>query len=95
MVIRHPISGRKTLYVNGGFTERIDGWSLAESRALLEFLYGHATQPQFTYRHRWQPGDIAFWDNRATMHCALDDCFGHRRIMHRITVEGEVLQPAG
>ena len=94
VVIRHPISRRKVLYVNGGFTEIIDGWSHAESRALLEFLYDHATQPQFTYRHRWREGDVAFWDNRATWHCALDDCFGHRRIMHRITVEGEALEPA-
>ena len=92
VVIRHPISGRKVLYVNGGFTERIDGWSTAESQALLSYLYEHATQPQFTYRHRWRSGDVAFWDNRATLHCALDDCFGHRRVMHRITVEGEPLQ---
>ena len=94
VVIRHPISGRKALYVNGGFTECIDGWSPAESRALLEYLYDHSTQPQFTYRHRWRIGDVAFWDNRATMHCALDDCYGHRRIMHRITVEGTPLQAA-
>lgn len=94
VVIRHPISGQKVLYVNEGFTECIDGWSVAESRALLDFLYSHAAQPQFTYRHRWQPGDVAFWDNRATWHCALDDCFGYRRVMHRITVEGEPLHCA-
>ena len=94
VVIRHPISGQKVLYVNEGFTECIDGWSVAESRALLQFLYAHASQPQFTYRHRWQAGDVAFWDNRATWHCALDDCFGHRRVMHRITVEGVPLHGA-
>ncbi len=94
VVIRHPISGRKVLYVNSGFTEGIDGWHPAESKALLEFLYAHSAQPQFTYRHRWRQGDVAFWDNRATWHCALDDCFGYRRIMHRVTVEGEELQPA-
>lgn len=94
VVIRHPISGSKVLYVNAGFTEGIDGWHRSESRALLDYLYDHATQPQFTYRHRWRTGDVAFWDNRATWHCALDDCFGHRRIMHRITVEGERLRPA-
>ena len=94
VVIRHPISGARILYVNAGFTEGIEGWHRAESRALLDYLYDHATQPQFTYRHRWRTGDVAFWDNRATWHCALDDCYGHRRIMHRITVEGEELQPA-
>lgn len=94
VVIRHPISGKKVLYVNSGFTEGIDGWAPAESKALLDFLYEHSTQPQFTYRHRWREGDVAFWDNRATWHCALDDCFGHRRELHRITVEGEPLEAA-
>ena len=94
VVIRHPISGRKCLYVNPGFTDSIDGWTRRESKALLDFLYEHSGQPQFTYRHRWRLGDVAFWDNRATWHCALDDCFGHRRILHRITVEGETLEPA-
>lgn len=94
VVIRHPISGRKILYVNSGFTEGIEGWKPAESKALLDFLYDHSTQPQFTYRHRWRDGDVAFWDNRATWHCALDDCFGYRRVLHRITIEGEPLQAA-
>ena len=94
VVIRHPISGSKVLYVNAGFTEGIDGWHAAESRALLAFLYDHAAQPQFTYRHRWRPGDVAFWDNRATWHCALDDCYGHRRVLHRITIEGQPLVSA-
>ena len=95
VVIRHPISGKKTLYVNSGFTERFDGWTIAESKALLDYLYAHAEQPQFTYRHRWQKGDVAFWDNRATWHCALDDCFGYKRALHRITIEGQILQAAG
>ena len=94
VVIKHPISGKKVLYVNSGFTECIDGWSVAESKALLNFLYDHSAQPQFTYRHRWQEGDVAFWDNRATWHCALDDCFGYHRELHRITVEGEELKAA-
>ena len=94
MVIRHPISGQKVLYVNSGFTECIEGWSPAESRALLSYLHDHATQPRFTYRHHWHAGDVAFWDNRATMHRALDDCYGYRRIMHRVTIEGTTLQPA-
>ena len=94
VVIEHPISGNKVLYVNPGFTERFDGWTQAESKSLLDYLYHHAGQPQFTYRHRWREGDVAFWDNRATWHCALDDCFGYRRELHRITVEGELLRAA-
>ncbi len=94
VVIKHPISGKKALYVNSGFTERFDGWTVAESSPLLKQLYEHATQPQFTYRHRWQKGDVAFWDNRGTWHCALDDCFGYHRELHRITVEGEMLHAA-
>ena len=94
VVIRHPISGQSVLYVNSGFTECIEGWSPAESRELLHFLHDHCSQPRFTYRHRWRIGDVAFWDNRATIHCALDDCYGYRRIMHRITVKGTPLPPA-
>lgn len=94
VIIRHPISGKKVLYVNSGFTERFEGWTTEDSRPLLQQLYDHATQPQFTYRHRWRTGDVAFWDNRATWHCALDDCFGHRRELHRITIEGERLDAA-
>lgn len=95
VVIRHPISGRRSLYVNPGFTEGIDGWASKESKAILDFLYDHVGQPPFTYRHRWHDGDVAFWDNRAIWHCALDDCFGYSRVLHRITIEGEVLHPAG
>ncbi len=94
VVIQHPISGKKVLYVNPGFTECFDGWSVAESKSLLDYLYNHAGQQQFTYRHRWRKGDVAFWDNRATWHCALDDCFGYARELHRITVEGELLKAA-
>ena len=94
VVIRHPISGKKILYVNSGFTECFVGWTREESKSLLDYLYKHSEQPQFTYRHRWREGDVAFWDNRATWHCALDDCFGYRRELHRITVEGELLQAA-
>jgi taurine dioxygenase len=88
VVIRHPESGRKILYVNPGFTLRFAGWSEAESKPLLLYLYDHATQPERTLRFRWQAGSIAFWDNRSTWHYALNDYPGHRRLMHRITVEG-------
>ena len=91
VVITHPLSGRKSLYVNPGFTLRIDGWSHEESKPLLDYLYNHASQPEFVCRFQWKPGSLAFWDNRATWHYALNDYHGQRRLMHRITLDGEAL----
>lgn len=91
VVIKHPISGRKALYVNKAFTLGIIGWSPPESKALLDFLYDHASRPEFTYRFEWKEGSMAMWDNRATWHRALNDYQGERRLMHRITIEGEEL----
>jgi len=88
VVISHPISGRKALYVNPGFTLRFEGWTDEESKPLLDTLYEHAKRPEFAYRFQWANGSIAFWDNRATWHMALNDYHGERRLMHRITVEG-------
>ena len=88
VVIRHPDSGRRCLYVNPGFTRHIIGWSPTESEALLQFLYRHASHPQFATRFSWQPGSVAMWDNRATWHNAVNDYQGQRRYMHRITVAG-------
>ena len=91
VVVRHPGSGRKALYVNSGFTVRFVGWTDEESRPLLQYLYQHAARPEFTYRFQWREGSLAFWDNRCTWHYALNDYRGHRRLMHRITVEGAPL----
>ncbi len=88
VVITHPDSGRKALYVNPGFTLRFDGWTDDESRPLLSFLYQHAARPEFTCRFVWRDGSLAFWDNRATWHYAVNDYQGERRLMHRITLEG-------
>jgi taurine dioxygenase len=94
VVIRHPLSGRPALYVNGDFTLRFEGWSYEESRPLLEYLYAHASRPDFTCRFRWRRGSMAIWDNRATHHCALNDYHGERRLMHRVTIEGVALEAA-
>ena len=88
VVITHPESGRKALYVNPGFTLRFVGWTDEESRSLLAYLYQHAARPEFGYRFGWQNGSVAFWDNRSTWHYAVNDYHGERRLMHRITIEG-------
>ncbi len=88
VVITHPLSGRKALYVNPAFTLHFEGWTQEESGPLLSYLYTHATHEAFTTRFVWQPGSVAFWDNRATWHYALNDYHGDFRLMHRITIEG-------
>ena len=88
VVIRHPENGRSTLYVNPGFTTHFEGWTPQESKPLLEYLYAHASRPEFQTRFQWHNGSIALWDNRATWHYAANDYHGERRLMHRITVEG-------
>jgi taurine dioxygenase len=92
IVLTHPRTGRKGLYVNPTFTLGIEGWTEPESRPLLETLYRHAARPEFTCRFKWRKGSIAFWDNLATWHCALNDYHGERRLMHRITLDGQPLQ---
>ena len=88
VIIKHPISGKKSLYVNPGFTLHFEGWSEAESKPLLDYLYAQASKPENTYRFQWTDGSIVFWDNRASWHYALNDYHGHRRLMHRVTVDG-------
>lgn len=94
VIIRHPLSGRPSLYVNADFTLRFEGWSEAESLPLLEYLYAHASRPEFTCRFHWRRGSMAIWDNRATHHRALNDYHGERRLMHRITIDGVELEAA-
>jgi taurine dioxygenase len=87
VVIRHPETGRKALFVNPGFTAGLVGFEPEESRALLGFLFAHATRHEFIYRHRWAPGDLVIWDNRSLMHHAVVDYEGKgERYMHRVTV---------
>ena len=94
VVIKHPDSGRKVLYVNPGHTIQFEGWDFAESRALLDKLYAHVTQPQFTCSFNWLPGSVTFWDNRCTWHQANNDYQGQARLMHRITLAGSALDAA-
>jgi taurine dioxygenase len=89
-VIRtHPVTGRKTIYVNKGFTTRIEGIPAEESAALLAFLFQHIQRPQFQCRFRWRPHSIAFWDNRSVQHCAIWDYFPATRSGFRIQVVGD------
>jgi taurine dioxygenase len=84
----HPVTGRPNLFVNPGFTTHIVGWSRIESDGLLGMLYEHMTQPELVLRHRWRDGDVVIWDNRATMHYAVDDYGTTERRMRRVTIRG-------
>jgi taurine dioxygenase len=85
----HPETGRRSLFVNPGFTARIAGVSDAESRHLLDLFFAHLTKPEHIVRHRWAEGDVVMWDNRATAHYANRDYGTARRVMHRITLRGD------
>lgn len=87
-VVRHPESKREALYLNPVYTMRFDGWSQAESQALLQHIYRHQTNENFTCRVRWAKGTLTIWDNRATQHNALNDYHGQRREMYRTSVAG-------
>ena len=89
VVRTHPVSGRKALYVNGGFTTRIVQLKRPESDALLQLLYRHVETPEFHCRFRWQVNSIAFWDNRCMQHHAMWDYYPQRRHGHRVTVRGD------
>ena len=85
----HPETGRKALYVNHGHTAHFKGWTEEESRPLLEYLFQHQVRPELCYRFQWQPGSIAFWDNRCAQHNAVNDYAGFKRLMHRVTLAGD------
>jgi alpha-ketoglutarate-dependent sulfate ester dioxygenase len=92
----HPVTGRRALFVNPGFTSHVVGWSRIESDGLLDLLYRHTSRPEHTVRHRWEPGDVVMWDNRATMHHAVDDYGTSVRRMRRVTVRGDApVGPSG
>jgi taurine dioxygenase len=89
VVRTHPVSGRKGLFVNEGFTTHINELTSQESQSVLAFLYAHAARPELTVRWSWKVDDVAFWDNRNTQHYAIADYLPERRTMHRATVNGD------
>jgi len=89
IVRTHPVSGRKALYVNSGFTTRIVQLKRPESDAVLQMLYRHVETPEFHCRFRWQVNSVAFWDNRCMQHHAMWDYYPQRRHGHRVTIKGD------
>ncbi len=90
LVRTHPVTGAKALFVSPVYTVGIEGLTPAESQAVLGYLFGHITQDQFIFRHRWARDTLLIWDNRRTVHLAEGGYDGHLRVMHRTTVAGEV-----
>ena len=94
--VEHPVvrvhaeTGRKGLFVNPGFTQRIKGFGARQSADLLRLLHRHTTQPEFLFRNRWEPGSLVFWDNRTTMHYGVHDYGTAPRVMHRVTLRGDI-----
>jgi taurine dioxygenase len=90
VVRTHPVSGRRALFVSRNWVSRIEGLTERENEVLLPFLFDHVRDPLFQVRFSWRPGSVAMWDNRWVQHYAVPDYTGSRRVMHRITLEGDV-----
>jgi taurine dioxygenase len=86
----HPETGRPALFVSEHFTTRIEGLPEAESQAVLDEIFTHQSQDRFVYRHRWQPRDLVFWDNRSLLHLAVGCPADQRRMLYRTTIEGDI-----
>ncbi|HUQ75904.1 MAG TPA: TauD/TfdA family dioxygenase [Burkholderiales bacterium] len=89
VVRTHPETGRKALYVNFAHTARFRGMTEQESAPLLNYLFQHQIRPEFTCRFAWRVGSLALWDNRCVQHNPVNDYHGYKRLMHRITLEGD------
>jgi taurine dioxygenase len=90
VVRTHPITGRRALFVNGDYTTQIDGWTPEESEPLLQYLYAQVARAEYVYRHKWRVGDLVIWDNRSTQHAVVGDTGGAERVLHRVTLLGDV-----
>jgi taurine dioxygenase len=90
IVRTHPETGKKSLYCSDAHTVAIEGMDESESADILNQLYAEQQREEFIYRFQWQRGSVAFWDNRCTQHNAMNDYHGHRRVMLRVTIEGDV-----
>jgi taurine dioxygenase len=89
LVRTHPMTGRKSLFVNPVYTVAIEGLRPEENFTLLKFLYDHMVKEEFIYRHAWEENMLVLWDNRSTMHFAEGGYDGHLRLMHRTTLAGD------
>ncbi len=89
VVRTHPETGRRTLFVNQAFTTHIVGIEREESDRLLRYLFSRAHIPEFQVRFAWRPGSVAFWDNRATQHYAVNDYHPHARVAERVAIVGD------
>ncbi|MFW2467424.1 MAG: TauD/TfdA dioxygenase family protein [Candidatus Puniceispirillaceae bacterium] len=90
VVRTHPETGRKALFVNEGHASHFEGWTSDESAGLLSYLYQHIIREEFQCRLVWKTGDVALWDNRCVLHYPVNDYHGYRRLLHRITLAGDV-----
>jgi alpha-ketoglutarate-dependent taurine dioxygenase len=94
MVRRHPVSGRKSLYISSIYNDSVEGMDGGAGRRLIEELTEFAAQPKYMYRHVWQPHDVLMWDNRCTVHAVTPHDPDERRVMHRTTiVDSEAVMP--
>ena len=89
VVRTHPLTGRRSLFVNDHYTIRFKDMTEPESEPLLQYLLKHAIRPEFTSRFKWRKGSMAIWDNRCVLHCPIADYHGHRRHMHRVVITGD------
>ena len=88
MVRKHPVTGRKSLYISPIYNDEVEGMSASEAKKLIDDLAAFAGQPQFVYPHQWETDDVLMWDNRCTMHQVTSFDPTERRIMHRTTIVG-------
>jgi alpha-ketoglutarate-dependent taurine dioxygenase len=95
LVRRHPVSGRKSLYISSIYNDAVEGLDDEAARVLVEELSDFAAQPRFMYRHVWEPHDVLMWDNRCTVHAVTPHDPGERRVMHRTTIVGSEPVVAG